>query len=146
MPAKDIYHDIFVQSLLKEGWKITRDPLTLSYGNRDLYVDLGAERTVIAAERDKEKIAVEIKSFIGASPVRDLENAVGQYGIYQSVLSEIESDRILYLAVPLRVYESILSERFGQLILTNLKIRVIVFDHKNERIVKWIKQKNIVKS
>ncbi|QTA85045.1 element excision factor XisH family protein [Desulfonema magnum] len=138
MPAKDFYHDIFVQSLIKEGWTITDDPLTLSYGNRDMYVDLGAERTVIAAERDKEKIAVEIKSFIGASPVRDLEIAVGQYSIYQSVLSEIESNRILYLAVPLRVYESILSERFGQLILTNLNIKVIVFDHKNERIVKWI--------
>lgn len=139
MPAKDFYHDIFIQSLVKEGWTITDDPLTLSYGTRDLYVDLGAERTVIAAERDKEKIAVKIKSFIGASPVRDLETAVGQYSIYQSVLSEIESNRILYLAVPLRVYESILSERFGQLILTNLNIRVIVFDHKNERIVKWIK-------
>jgi hypothetical protein len=139
MPAKDIYHDIFVQSLLKEGWKITDDPLTLSYGNRDLYVDLGAERTVIAAERDEEKVAVEIKSFISASPVRDLETAVGQYGIYQTVLSEIEPDRVLYLAVPLRVYENILSERFGQLILTSLNIRVIVFDHKNERIVKWIK-------
>jgi hypothetical protein len=138
MPTKDFYHDLFIQSLVKEGWTITNDPLTLSYGNRDLYVDLGAERTVIAAERDKEKIAVEIKSFIGASPVRDLETAVGQYGIYQSVLSEIESDRVLYLAVPLRVYEGILSERLGQLILTNLNIRLIVFDHKNERIVKWI--------
>lgn len=138
MPAKDFYHDFFIQSLVKEGWTITNDPLTLSYGNRDLYVDLGAERTVIAAERDKEKIAVEIKSFIGASPVRDLETAVGQYGIYQSVLSEIEPDRVLYLAVPLRVHEGILSERLGRRILTNLNIRLIVFDHKNERIVKWI--------
>ncbi len=138
MPAKDFYHDIFVQSLVKEGWTITDDPLTLSYGNRDMYVDLGAERTLIAAERDKEKIAVEIKSFTGASPVRDLEIAVGQYSIYKSVLSEIESHRILYLAVPLRLYESILSERFGQLILASLHIRIIVFDHKNERIVTWI--------
>lgn len=59
MPAKDVYHDIFVRSLLKEEWKITHDPLILSYGSRDLYVDLGAERAVIAAERDEEKIAVE---------------------------------------------------------------------------------------
>ena len=139
MPAKDTYHDIFVKLLLKEGWTVTDDPLTLSYGNRDLYVDIGAERTIIAAERDKEKIAVEIKSFVSHSPVRDLESAVGQYGINHSVLSEIDSDRVLYLAVPLRVYENILSERFGQLILATLNIKVIVFDHKNERIVKWIK-------
>lgn len=145
MPAKDIYHDILVQTLIREGWKITDDPLTLTYGSRDLYVDLGAERNIVAAERDKEKIAVEIKSFTGASPVRDLEVAVGQYAIYQSVLSEVEPDRLLFLAVPLRTYENILSERFGQLILATQKIKIIVFDYKKERILKWIKQKDIEK-
>lgn len=105
---------------MKEGWRITHDPLLLSYGSRDLYVDLGAERAVIAAERDEEKIAVEIKSFLSASPVRDLETAVGQYGVYQSVLAEKEPERMLYLAVPRRVYESILSERFGRLVLRSL--------------------------
>ena len=139
MPAKDIFHDNFIKSLIKEGWTVTHDPLILSYGGRDLYVDVGAERDIIAAERGKEKIAVEIKSFLSASPIRDLENAVGQYGIYQSVLSETESERLIYLAVPSRVYESILTERFGQLIIGSLRIRVIVFDPKKERIVEWIK-------
>jgi len=139
MPAKDPYHDIFANLLIQDGWTITNDPLILSYGTRDLYVDIGAERNMIAAERGKEKIAVEIKSFLSNSPVRDLEVAVGQYGIYQSVLTATESDRILYLAVPLQAYENILSERFGQLILRSMKIHVIVFDHKNEAIIKWIK-------
>jgi hypothetical protein len=31
-----------------DGWTITDDPLILSYGSRDLYVDLGAERDMIA--------------------------------------------------------------------------------------------------
>ncbi len=92
MPAKDIFHDNFINSLVKEGWTVTHDPLILSYGGRDLYVDVGAERDIIAAERGKEKIAVEIKSFLSSFPIRDLENAVGQYGIYQSVLSETESE------------------------------------------------------
>jgi XisH protein len=39
-------------------------------------IDLGAEK-LIAAERGSEKIAVEIKSFSGASFINDLENAWG---------------------------------------------------------------------
>jgi XisH protein len=85
MPAQDIYHDAVVRALTADGWMITHDPLSLSYGGRDLYVDLGAERTTIAAERDGQKIAVEIKSFLGSSPIRDLEEAVGQYEVYRSV-------------------------------------------------------------
>ena len=139
MVTKDKYHDIVVRALGKEGWKITDDPLTLSYGGRDLFVDLGAERAVIAAERNQEKIAVEIKSFLSLSPVHDLEMAVGQYGIYKALLSKIESDRTLFMAVPLRIYESTLSERFGQLILESFEIKLIVFDHKSGGITQWIK-------
>jgi XisH protein len=120
------------------GWTITHDPLSLAYGGRDLYVDLGAERTTIAAERDGEQIAVEIKSFLGSSPVRDLEEAVGQYQVYRSVLTEIDPGRVLYLAVPQRVYESLFAERFGQLIRQRLQLRLMVFDEYEERIVAWI--------
>ncbi|NJN10524.1 MAG: fatty-acid synthase [Richelia sp. RM2_1_2] len=102
MPAKDFYHDIVVAALIDDGWEITDDPLILSYGGRELYVDLGAEKTTIAAQKDNLKIAVEIKSFLKPSPVRDLEEAVGQYGVYQSILTDIASERILYLAVPKR--------------------------------------------
>lgn len=89
MPARDIYHNAVVKALTDEGWEITKDPLLLSYGGRELYVDLGAEKTMLAAQKDNRKIAVEIKSFIQSSPIRDLENAVGQYQVYQSILSEI---------------------------------------------------------
>jgi hypothetical protein len=124
--------------LTADGWMITHDPLSLSYGGRDLYVDLGAERTTIAAERDGQKIAVEIKSFLGSSPVRDLEEAVGQYQIYRTVLTEIDPGRVLYLAIPQRVYESLLAERFGQLIRQRLQLRLMVFDEHEASIVAWI--------
>jgi XisH protein len=138
MPAQDIYHDAVVRALTADGWMVTHDPLSLAYGGRDLYVDLGAERTTIAAERDGEQIAVEIKSFLGSSPVRDLEEAVGQYQVYRSVLTEIDPGRVLYLAVPQRVYESLFAERFGQLIRQRLQLRLMVFDEHEERIVAWI--------
>jgi hypothetical protein len=138
MPAQDIYHDAVVHALTADGWMITHDPLLLSYGGRDLYIDLGAERTTIAAERDGQKIAIEIKSFLGSSPVRDLEEAVGQYQVCRSVLTEIDPGCVLYLAVPQRVYESLFAERFGQLIRQRLQLRLMVFDEHEERIVAWI--------
>ncbi len=78
MPAKDIYHDTVKNALIKDGWTITDDPLVISIGKKDLFIDLGAEK-LIAAEKDSKKIAVEIKSFIGSSQVNDLKNALGQY-------------------------------------------------------------------
>ncbi|MGF1674698.1 MAG: element excision factor XisH family protein [Rivularia sp. (in: cyanobacteria)] len=138
MPAKDFYHDTVVEALINDGWEITDDPLVLSYGGRELYVNLGAEKTTIAAQKDNLKIAVEIKSFLKPSPVRDLEDAVGQYGVYQSILTDIASERILYLAVPQRSYESIFTEKLGQLILKSLKIKLLVFDDQERRIIQWI--------
>ncbi|GAA6615311.1 element excision factor XisH family protein [Scytonema sp. NUACC26] len=138
MPAKDVYHDTVVQALITDGWEITNDPFLLSYGGRDLYVDLGAEKRAIAAQKGNRKIAVEIKSFLKPSPVRDLEEAVGQYGIYQSILTEIAPERMLYLAVPKRSYESIFTEKLGQLIVKSLQIQLLVFNEEQARIVQWI--------
>ena len=45
-------------------------PLTLSFGGKDLFVDLGAERPTLAAEKAGRRIAVEVQSFRGPSPVR----------------------------------------------------------------------------
>ncbi|AFY35937.1 element excision factor XisH family protein [Calothrix sp. PCC 7507] len=69
MPAKDLYHNAVIQALVADGWTITNDPLYLAYGGRELYIDIGAEKVTIAAQRGNEKIAVEIKSFLNPSPV-----------------------------------------------------------------------------
>jgi hypothetical protein len=65
--------------------------------DRSLYIDLGAER-LIGAEREGQYIAVEIKSFSSASSVDDLQNAIGQYSMYEDVLEELGIARTLYLA------------------------------------------------
>jgi XisH protein len=138
MPARDTYHNVVINALIADGWKITHDPLYLAYGGREVYIDLGVEKTTIAAEKENEKIAVEIKSFISPSPVSDLQEAVGVYEIYRSVLTELQPERLLYLAISKRAYEGIFSERFGQLIVESLKIRLLIFDEGKERIFKWI--------
>jgi len=72
MPQRDYHHQAVRNALTKEGWTITHDPLTVPFGVRKVYLDLGAER-LLGAERGNERIAVEIKSFIGVSEVADRE-------------------------------------------------------------------------
>jgi XisH protein len=103
MPAKDTFHDEFRNALVKDGWTVTHDPFTLTFGGEDVFVDLGAER-MIAAEKGLSKIAVEIKSFVGISAIHELEGAVGQFAFYRSLLKRVDPDRKLYLAVPLGIF------------------------------------------
>jgi hypothetical protein len=76
MSALDKSHNAVKNALIKDGWTITDDPLTLIVGGERLHIDLGAER-VIAAEKGTEKIAVEIKTFAAASKLAALEDAAG---------------------------------------------------------------------
>jgi hypothetical protein len=70
--------------------------------------------------------------------VRDLQESVGQFEIYRAVLEETEPDRLLYLAVPRRIFESLLAEPFGQLIVNRLRLRVMVFDDREAKVIRWI--------
>jgi hypothetical protein len=73
-----------------------------------MYIDLGAER-LLAAERNGEKIAVEIKSFVGSSATTEFSTALGQFLKYQLALEEEQPDRLLYLAIPLDADSSFFS-------------------------------------
>lgn len=137
MPAKDLYHEVVKTSLIKDGWKITHDPLILRLGLRSVYVDLGAEK-LIAARRGSEKIAVEIKSFSSPSPINDLENARGQFFLYARVLSRREPDRLLYLAISRTIFDTLFHEEAGQIMREEPGFRLIVFDPKTEEIIQWI--------
>jgi hypothetical protein len=108
MPAKDIFHDRVKQALLKEGWLITHDPFSFQFGDTELHIDLAAEK-LIAAEKDGQQIAVEVKSFMRDSLVYEFHLALGQFLDYRLGLEEYEPNRILYLAVPIDTYRSLLS-------------------------------------
>ncbi|MDX2099437.1 MAG: element excision factor XisH family protein [Leptolyngbyaceae cyanobacterium bins.59] len=138
MPAKDLYHDTVKTALIKDGWTITKDPLTLTIGTRPALVDLGANK-LFAAEKDARKIAVEIKSFLSPSPMNDLEKAIGQVLLYSDILLEQEPDRILYLAIPIAAYRGIFSEEVGQLILKRRpEFKLLVFNPTLQEISQWI--------
>lgn len=137
MPRKDLYHDKVVGDLEREGWTITDDPLRLAYGGRNLYIDLGAEN-VLGATKGERQIAIEIKSFASLSDLADLENALGQYVLYRDILSEVEPERQLYLAIPRFAYESTFRDQFGQLVIAKQRLRVIVFEVSKEESLQWI--------
>lgn len=131
------YHDAVRNALVKDNWDITHDPLKLPWGRRDLFVDLGA-RKVLAAEKEGRKIAVEIKSFRGASLVHDLERAIGQFVLYRSLLAREEPDRMLYLAIPEPILKDIYAEQLADVLLEDELARIFAFDAKEEVITRWI--------
>ncbi|HEY9821525.1 MAG TPA: element excision factor XisH family protein [Candidatus Sericytochromatia bacterium] len=135
--AKDIYHYQVRTALEKDGWIITDDPLTLQFGSRSVFVDLGAKK-LLAAERDGQRIAVEIKSFVGKSLVKDWENAIGQYILYFKIISKKEPDRTLYLAITEEIYISFFNEDIVQVVLADGVIKIIVVDTIQEVITRWI--------
>jgi hypothetical protein len=137
MPARDLFHDCVCHALIQDGWTITHDPLRLSWGGKDLYVDLGAER-LLAAEKAGQRIAVEIKSFVGDSEVDDLEKALGQYVLYRAILAQIEPDRVIFLAVPDAALRSVFEEPLGALMLKDQSIRLLGFDAQSEVVTRWI--------
>jgi hypothetical protein len=101
-----------------------------------MYVDLGAER-VLAAEKGTRKIAVEIKSFVGASEMHDLEVAVGQYVLYHDILAVVEPDRELFLAVAGEIFRELFEDPIGKVLIDNRRIRLLVFDPHVETIQQW---------
>ena len=111
----------------------------IPFDGTDLFIDIGAER-LIGAERNGERIAVEIKSFIKPSPVQDLKEAIGQYILYGDVManSKENSDRTLFLAVRDETYRDVFSGKETQRLLTNRNIRLLVFEPEEEVITQWI--------
>jgi len=137
MPAKDIFHNTVKIGLEKEGWEITSDPLYLDFGGVEIYIDLAAEK-LIAAERESEKIAIEVKSFIGSSAISEFHKALGQFINYRTALSQKEPERIMYLAVPNITYETFFKLELIQLVIKTQNIKLIVYNPNKEEIEQWI--------
>jgi len=137
MPAKDIYHNAVRFALVKDGWEILTEDYTLEYGGDRLYVDIAAEKS-IAAEKEGQKILVEVKSFLGRSFIHDLEQAVGQYVVYRDILLETASNFQLYLAITQGIYKSFFQRQLTQMIINRNLVKLLIVDAESEVIVQWI--------
>ena len=137
MSARDFFHKEVKNALIKDGWSITHDPLSVSFGRLDMSIDLGAEQ-LIGAQKDNQKIAVEIKSFLPkSSAISEFHTALGQFINYREALKQKEPDRILYLAVPLISYNSFFQLEFTQLMLNKNQVKLIIYNPDKEVITEW---------
>ena len=92
------------------------------------------------AERDQEKIVVEVKSFVSASQFQDLKEALGkfQYDIYPPLLEESKIDRKLYVAISALTYNNFFQRDVIQLIIKKHQLPMIIVDTELEEILQWI--------
>ncbi|NET01454.1 MAG: fatty-acid synthase [Sphaerospermopsis sp. SIO1G2] len=145
MPAKDTIHEIVKEAIIKDGWEITDDPFVISYGERFLFVDLGASN-FIGVKQENKQIAIEIKPFRSQSQVTDLEQAIGQYILYRLLLHQVDPERDLYLAISQSTYSEIFNEPIGKLVIDDLSLKLIIVDLNKKAISKWIPSPPIEKS
>ncbi len=137
--ARDFFHQQVKTALIKDGWTITHDPYSIKITEAiKVQIDLGAENA-IAAQRNDEKIAVEIKSFIADSDISEFHVALGQYLNYLQALELQDPERILYLAVPIDTYTEFFQIPFIQLSLKRYGMNLIVYNPIQETIEQWIK-------
>ncbi|MBD2577204.1 element excision factor XisH family protein [Oscillatoria sp. FACHB-1406] len=138
MTAKDIFHDTVRLALEKDGWTITNNPLTLSPSRRaTVKIDLAAEK-LLSAEKGTRKIAVEVKSFVGLSTIYEFHTAVGQYINYRLALEDLKIERILYLALPKDIYQNFFNDPFIKKVISQNKIKLLVFEIEKQEIALWI--------
>jgi XisH protein len=138
--AKDVFHSIVIESLVQDGWEITHDgyKLLTELLKDSLSIDIGAEK-IITATKATEKIAVEVKSFLGDSLIYDFHGALGQLLVYQVNIELQDPERLLYLAIPEMIYERMTQQRVFEVVVQRFKINILVFNPVLKQITKWIK-------
>jgi XisH protein len=132
--ARDKLHDVVRNALEKDGWTITDDPLRLVIGVDTMLVDLAAER-LIAAKRNEELIAVEIKGYDEPSTINGFHSVIGQYLHYRLALEEIQPNRRLYLAIPDEVFDTFFQREFAQLSIKKNAVALLVYNVEQEVIL-----------
>lgn len=137
MAARDVFHQAVKAALIRDHWQITDDPFVLQVGGVDMYVDLGAEK-LLAAQKDQQQIAVEVKSFLGPSLVTDFHLALGQFLNYRTALAQQDPQRRLYLAVPLEPYSTFFALPFVRTVISQHQLALIVYDVATQEVVEWI--------
>lgn len=136
--AFDKIHTDVRAALEKEGWVITQDPYIVPSGGINFRIDLESEK-VLAAEKEGEQIAVEVKSLIGASLVYAFYPAFGQYLFYRDALKDEGIDQEVFMAISNISYFRIFRIPFLIRRIKQYNLKFIVVNTTEQKIVKWIK-------
>lgn len=69
--------------------------------------------------------------------ISEFHKALGQYLNYKAALRIEEPDRKLYLAIPSDIYNNFFSLELIRIVAGEYKIRLVVYNVKEEAIIKW---------
>jgi len=136
--ARDLIHFQVRRALEKEGWRITADPFSLSIDGVRLEIDLEAQKLIIA-EKDDQKIYVEIKTFNRSSILYAFYEAYGQYVFYRDALIDKQINTPIFLAISLKAYKRIQRIPFLIKRVEQHKVNLLVVDTAQETIIEWKK-------
>jgi XisH protein len=135
--ARDLFHNVVKEALIKDGWTITHDPYPLhSRREGGLSTDIGAEK-IILAENNAKRIAVEVKSFVHMSILHEFLKASGQYLSYSKIIVKNDPERFLYVAMPTFVYYRIIQYDWVVEVMEDLKMKVILYNSEKIIIEEW---------
>ena len=143
MAARDQMHESVKAALIKDGWTIKNEPLTIRWDHAQLAIDLGAEK-ILLAERPGELIAVEVKSFLRSNSIPELQKAVGQYLMYREALVTNDPERRILLATHQKVMAALLVQPQTAAFLQKYHIHLLIVDIQQEEIEQWIVQTSSV--
>ncbi len=135
--ARDFFHQVVREALEADGWTITADPFIIKTIGLRLEIDLAAEQ-VFAAEKGKEEIVVEVKSFLSKSKLADFYEAKGKYDTYRYGLIEAPINKKIYLAIEETIFNTFFKKPLIKTIVEKDHIDLIIFNSITKRIVKWI--------
>ncbi|WP_313934808.1 element excision factor XisH family protein [Nostoc sp. FACHB-280] len=60
------------------------------------------------------------------------------YTLYQLLLNQVDPEREIYLAITDIIYEEIFSEPIGQLVISELPMKLLVIDSNKVEVKQWI--------
>ncbi|KKI99525.1 element excision factor XisH family protein [Prochlorothrix hollandica] len=139
MGANNQWHDALCHALEQEGWGITRDPLPLVVNPEvKRHPVQGGGDSVVAADRGDEHIAIEVKSFGQDSAIVRFYEALRQYLSDRTLLQHQYPQYVLYLAVPLEIYNSFFSTPLARAIMNSEDLNLIVYNPHLQQITHWI--------
>jgi hypothetical protein len=137
MCARNIYHDAVKSALIKDNWAIAAAPYLIQCEDIDLSADI-ADARLIAAEREGQKIVVNIECFVGRSLMTDFHLAVGRYKLYQMLVEKTAREYELYLAIDDITYDNFCQREGIDFLVRSSLIKIFVVNVDEEEIVQWI--------
>lgn len=135
MPAIDDCEPQIIRAFAKLGWALVRRSFPLRMNSKMLYADLLLQQT----QTEASLIVVEVKCFPErGSHINQFYTAIGQYFVYRLLLEKQAPDIRLVLAIPLHIYQTLVSQQavLGQLV-EKYDIGLAIVNLQNEEVASW---------